>query len=209
MLRESLRAVGLFVFSAVLLGCTARGCTGARQDIPPEEQLHSYINAAVNVTKAEQRAELVDLTTGPLKAALINASAQSFKRAYIDKKYDFRNFEIIQRKDAPGGKETQLDFKLVYKSWNAGETADRAPVVETSNRATLIYEHGQWAIEKVDSLGSNFEWDVGLPMDAVSTEGVDPEGEPKEIQSSRQGIDDQRSAEQLEQNDAAKEGAQP
>lgn len=186
MLRESLRAICLFVASASLLGCTVGSCSGGRKDIPPEEQLHSYISTAVNVTKPEQRQDLVNLTSGSLKAALINASEETFKRAYIDKKYDFRGFDIVQRKDAPGGKETQVDFKLVYKSWNAGESPDRAPVVETNNRATLIYEHGQWAIAKVESLGSAFEWDVGLPMDNVSTEGVDPEGEPKEIESSRE-----------------------
>ena len=199
MLRESIRAVCLFVASTSLLGCTVRSCSGGRKDIPPEEQLHSYISTAVNVTKPEQRQELVNLTAGPLKAALVNASEETFKRAYIEKKYDFRSFDIVQRKDAPGGKETQVDFKLVYKSWNAGEPSDRAPIVETNNRATLVYEHGQWAIQKVESLGSAFEWDVGLPMDNVSTEGVDPQGEPKEVESSREAPTDVPS----------EEGAQP
>ena len=209
MLRSSLRAVGLLVASATLLGCSMRGCSQDRQDIPPEEQLHSYISTAVNVTKAEQRQDLVDITTGPLKAALVNASEDSFKRAYIDKKYDFRSFDVIQRKDAPGGKETQVDFKLVYKSWNAGEPSDRAPVVETSNRATLIYEHGQWAISKVESLGSNFEWDVGLPMDGVSTEGVDPDGPPVEVESSREVLEGEAAEQEKQQNDAATGEVQP
>ena len=186
-----------------------RGCSQDRQDIPPEEQLHSYISTAVTVTKAEQRQELVDITTGPLKAALVNASEDSFKRAYIDKKYDFRSFDVIQRKDAPGGKETQVDFKLVYKSWNAGEPSDRAPVIETSNRATLIYEHGQWAISKVESLSSNFEWDVGLPMDGVSTEGVDPDGPPVEVESSREVLEGEAAEQEKQQNDAATGEVQP
>ena len=187
MLRSSLRAVGIFVFSATLLGCSLRGCTGGdgRNDIAPEDQLHAYINTAVNVTKQEQRQELVDLTTGSLKASLINATEETFKRAYIDKKYDFKAFDIVQRNDAPGGKETKIDFKLVYKSWNAGESPNRAPTLETTNRATLEYEHGQWAISKVESLGTSFEWEVGLPMDGVSTKGVNPDDAPKEIESSR------------------------
>jgi|GEM_PF-6512363 len=163
-----------------------RGCSGrGRVDIAPEDQLHAYINTAVNVTKSEQRQDLLDLTTGELKGSLINASEETFKRAYIDKKFDFKSFDIVQRKDAPGGKETQVDFKLVYKSWSAGESSDRAPLLETTNRATLEYEHGQWAISKVESLGSSFEWEVGLPMDDVSTKGVNPDDAPKEIESSR------------------------
>ncbi len=185
-----------------------RGCGGGLKDIPPEDQLHSYISTAVNVTKPEQRQELVDLTTGPLKAALINATDETFKRAYIDKKYDFQKFEIVQRKDAPGGKETQVDFKLVYKSWNAGESPERAPLTDTDNRATLVYEHGQWAIAKVESLGSSFEWEVGLPMDDVSTQGVDPEGEPTEVQSSRETIEEEQAATEQQTEEATQEGGQ-
>jgi hypothetical protein len=206
MLRSSFRAVGLFVASAVLLGCTMRGCSGAREDIPPEDQLHAYITIAVNVTTPEQRQELAELTSGALKAAIVNASPESFKRAYIDKKYDFRSFDVLARNDLPGGKETQIDFKIVYKSWNSGESGDRAPVVEISNRATLVYENGQWAISKVESFGSNFEWEVGLPMENVSTEGVNPDSPPKEIESSREVIEGER-AQQLEEQ--TKEEAKP
>lgn len=186
-----------------------RGCSDGRQDIPPEEQLHSYIQTAVNVTRTEQRQELADLATGPLKSALLNASDDTFKRAYIDKKYDFRQFEIVQRKDVPGGKETQIDFKLVYKSWNAGETAERAPVLETTNRATMVYENGQWAIAKVESLGSNFEWEVGLPMDDVSTKGVDPDGAPVEVESSREEAQKAQEEQQREQESQTSEEGKP
>jgi hypothetical protein len=178
----------------LIVGCSFRGCGAGTTDIPPEEQLHTYITTAVNITKQDQKEDLVNLTTGDLKSALINASEDTFKRAYIDKKYDFRNFEIVTRKDDPGGKQTQIDFKIVYKSWSAGETAERAPVVDTLNRATLIYEYGQWSIAKVESLGSQFEWDVGLPMDEVSTKGVNPEDPPKEVESSR-AVDDSQNVE--------------
>lgn len=190
MLRKMTRAAFHFFVSAGLLGCSVRGCSQV-SDIPPEDQLHSYISLAVNVTTPEQKQELLDLTTGDLKSALSGATEESFKRAYIDRKYDFKSFDILERKDVPDKKEVTIDFKLVYKSWNAGESADRAPVIETTNRATLDYENGQWALAKVESQGSNFEWEVGLPMDNVSTQGVKPEDAPKEIQSTREVPEEQ------------------
>ena len=178
-------------------GCSMRGCTGETKDIPPEDQLHSYISMAVNVTLPEQREELVSLTTGALKSALVNASEESFKKAYIDKKYDFKTFEIVSRKDNPDSKEIELDFKLVYRSWHAGEPPDRAPLLETVNRANMVYDHGQWALSRVESLSSSFEWEVGLPMDGVSTTGVKPEDPPVEIESSReQNIEEQKQREE-------------
>ena len=190
MLRKMTRAAFSILVSAGLLGCSIRGCTQVT-DIPPEDQLHSYISLAVNVTRPEQKQDLLDFTTGELKSSLNGATEDTFKRAYIDRKYDFKSFEILERKDVPGKKEVTIDFKLVYKSWNAGESPERAPLVETKNRATLDYQNGQWAISKVESQGSNFEWDVGLPMDNVSTQGVKPEDAPKEIESSREVPEEQ------------------
>lgn len=174
-----------FILLFTLMACTSRGCS-SRKDIPPEDQLYSYITTAVNVTRMEQRQELTELATGPLKAALVNASDDSFKKAYIDKRYDFRTFEIIQRKEIEDKNEIMIDFRLVYRSWQSGEPEERAPVIDTTNRAFLVYEHGRWAIARIENVESSYDWEVGLPLDNVSTAGVKPEDAPKEIKSSRE-----------------------
>jgi hypothetical protein len=184
MLRQLARAIVVFGFAGILVGCTGGGCS-SRKDIPPEEQLHSYISKAVNVMKPLDRLELVELSAGGLKSSLVNMSDEAFKQAYIDRKYDFRTFEIIERRDI-SEKEVQIDFRIVYKSWRVGERTERAPTLDTKNRAFLIYEYGRWAISKVESLGSSFEWEVGLPLDDVKAEELKPGEEPKEIRSSRE-----------------------
>jgi hypothetical protein len=173
----------VFVFTGLLSGCTGGGCS-SRKDVPPEQQLHSYIDKAVNVTKPLDRTELVELATGPLKSTLVNMSEEAFKQAYIERKYDFRSFEIIERRDV-SEKEVQIDFRIVYKSWRPGERTERAPLLDTKNRAYLNYEYGRWAISKVESMGSSFEWEVGLPLDDVKAEELKPGEESKEVQSSR------------------------
>lgn len=181
---RSLKRVFTFLFVFLICGCSIGRCS-ARKDIPPEDQLHAYISRAIDVTKMEQRQELVDLTTGALRSALINASDESFKKAYIDKHYDFKAFEIVSKNEDIPGERILIDFRLLYKSWNAGEQPDRVPVVDTKNRATLVYEHGRWAIFNVESLESTMDWEVGLPLDNVSTKGVDENTPPVEVDSSR------------------------
>ena len=58
-------------------------------------------------------------------------------------------------------------------------------MVDTKNRAWLTYEYGRWALAKVESLGTSFEWEVGLPMDDVRAEDYKEGDPPKEIRSSR------------------------
>jgi hypothetical protein len=177
----------LLSFLFLLVGCTMQKCGGNEQaNVSPEDQLHSYITTAVNITKVEQKEDLLSLTSGPLRSALVNATDETFKKAYIDKKFDFKSFEILERKEGASDKEVLVEFRLKYKSWNAGEDGSRAPTVETTNRATLFYDKGQWSIYRVESQGSNFDWEYGLPLDDVSTKGVTPESEPVEVKSSRE-----------------------
>jgi hypothetical protein len=179
------------ISTLLLAGCSIQKCgTGVYGDISPEDQLHSYITTAVNVTKPEQKEELMGLTSGPLRSALANTTPESFKRAYIDKKYDFKTFEILNRKEGGSDKEVTIEFRLKYKSWNAGESSERVPVVETTNRATMFYDKGQWSIYRVESQGTNFDWEIGLPMDDVSTKGVTPEDAPKEIETNRDAAEE-------------------
>ncbi len=182
--KKYFRPALLMAIASMLVGCTGGGCS-SRKDIAPEDQLHSYISKAVNVIKPADRQDLVDLAAGSLKSNLVNMSDDAFKQAYIDRKYDFRTFEILERKD-DSDKAIRFDFRIEYKAWRAGERPERAPLVDTKNRAFMVYEYGRWAISKVESLESNFVWDVGLPLDDVKGEALKPGQEPEEIRSSRQ-----------------------
>lgn len=178
------RACVVAGFASLLVGCTGGGCS-SRKDIAPEEQLHTYISKAVNVIKPVDREDLVSLTSGALRSSLVNMSDDAFKQAYIDKKYDFKTFEILERKDS-SAKSLQIDFRIEYKAWRAGERPERAPFVDTKNRAYMVYEYGRWVISKVESLESNFVWEVGVPLDDVKGEALKEGEEPEEIRSSRQ-----------------------
>ncbi len=198
------RAILLSCCLLLIVGCSMRGCS-SKSDVPPEEQLHNYINTAVNITSIEEKQELIDLTTGELRRAISGADQEAFMKAYVEKKYDFRGFEIVERRDIEAEKVIEIDFRLNYKSWSAGEEPDLVPFVETLNRAILSYEYGHWAISNVQSLESSFDWEVGLPLDNVDTTGVSPDDPPKEIQSSRSEAENETDAGATEEEDPTSE----
>lgn len=171
-----------FVYLTLCCFLLASGCSGGcwRQDVPPENQLHTYITRAVNASVPDDRDGIIELTADPLRAALANLSPTDFKKAYLDTKFEVQTFEILQRQDL-SEKEIHMDFRIVYRSWTAGEVPDRVPTVDTRNRAILKYEFGRWALANVESLESNFHWEIGLSLDDVEA----TDGPPVEVVSSR------------------------
>ncbi len=151
----------------------------------PEDQLHSYIESAVNIQNISQKDDLISFTTGDLKAALVNANNEAFERAYILRRYQVSQYEVLDRKDIDP-KNITLEFSLTYKSWLPPQNPETSPITQVKNRASLVYDNGHWAVSKVESLTTNFIWENGILIqnDPVSAEQL-KESETKEIISPR------------------------
>ena len=161
----------LFVF---FVWCGPKRCSSL-QDIPAEEQLRSYIDLAVNIIRIEQRDELEALTTGEFKDSLTALSEEAFKESYLNRRYEFEEFELIGKTETEPQKEVEIEYRVKFKTWLIGEDKARAPVQEITSIATLKYSQGHWAVAAIKPLDTNFNWDVGLPLDGVSTKGVMPD----------------------------------
>ncbi|NBW80762.1 hypothetical protein EBR21_03315 [bacterium] len=168
--RWTLLAVCFFLVS----GCGPVRC-GARVDISPEDQLNNYITLAVNITRMDQREELENLTTGEFRDHLTSSSPEAFKKAYLDRRYDFDAYEVISKSEVEAGREIQLEYRMKFRTWLTGEDNKRAPVQEIRSLATMKYTNGQWAIASIKPLDSEYNWDVGLPLEGVSTQGITPD----------------------------------
>lgn len=169
----SWRRISLFLWAFVFVGCGPVRCAGgSRVDVAAEEQLRSYIDLAVNITRIEQREELESLTTGDFRDRLTSASPEAFKKSYLDRRYEFEVFEIISKNEVEANRETQLEYRVKFRTWLTGEDKARAPVQELKSIATMLYTKGQWAIAAIKPINSEYSWDVGLPMEGVSTQGV-------------------------------------
>lgn len=161
----------LLALFVLFVGCGPKRC-GGQDNIPPEEQLRNYIDLAVNITRLEQREELETLTTGEFRDTLTSLSEEAFKQSYLDRRYEFDEFEIIGNTEVEPKKEIQIEYRVKFRSWVTGEDKTRAPVQDVKSVATLKYSQGQWSIASIRPVDTNFNWDVGLPLDGVSTKGV-------------------------------------
>jgi hypothetical protein len=169
--QTKLRRLFLSVLFVFFVGCGPKKC-GALTDVAPEDQLRNYIDLAVNIITVEQREELEGLTTGELKDTLTSLSADAFKVSYLDRRYEFDEFEILGKTEIEANKTTEIEYRVKFRSWLTGEDKTRAPVQEIKSIATLKYTQGHWAIAEIKPIDTDFNWDVGLPLDGVSTRGV-------------------------------------
>lgn len=159
------------VSSLIFVGCGPAQC-GKRVDVSPEEQLRSYIDLAVNITRMDQREELESFTTGDFKDQITSASAEVFKRSYLERRYEFDEFEVTNTTEVNPKKEVNIEYRVKFRSWLTGEDKTRVPAQDIKSLAVLKYTNGQWAIASIRPLDTTFNWDFGLPLDNVSTKGV-------------------------------------
>src|SRR4051812_9055175 len=95
-----------------LVGCT-RSCT-TRSEMTAEDVVEAYLNVALNMEKVEQKKLLLEYATGPLKDAIAGATDETFKKAYLDRRYQLQRFALVSRKDNTP-RETEISFHLTYK----------------------------------------------------------------------------------------------
>ncbi|MEY3903422.1 MAG: hypothetical protein RL189_2728 [Pseudomonadota bacterium] len=161
----------LLLGALIFVGCMPVRCS-KREDVAAEEQLRNYIDLAVNITRMDQREELESFTTGEFRDQLTSSSPESFKKSYLERRYEFEVFEVTNKTEIEAGREVQLEYRVKFKSWLTGEDRTRAPVQEVNSLATMKYTNGHWAIASIKPLNSEYNWDVGLPLEGVSTQGV-------------------------------------
>ncbi len=173
-LRCRTRHIVMFLWVLMIAGCGPSRCR-ARSDVAPEDQLRSYIDLAVNITRMEQREELESYTTGAFLDQLSAASPEAFKKNYLDRRYEFEVFEVTGKTEVEPQREMRLEYRVKFKTWLTGEDKSKAPSQDVRSIATMKYTNGQWAISEVTPVDSEYNWEVGLPMEGVSTEGVTPD----------------------------------
>lgn len=152
-----LKKRGLLVGMLVFVGaCT---CDPKPKDREPKEILTAYLERVVNVTQAKDREDLLVLTTGEIKAALLNATEAEFRRAYIQKRYDVQAFEITgESKTTPDS--VMLSFYMQYRDKPQG---DPNPIdVLIQNQVELVRENDRWLINRIFPGDSRLEFLKGV-----------------------------------------------
>ena len=144
-------------------GCTSM-CGGKRSSLKPEQVVERYLDVALNMKDVAERDNLLDYTTGALKAAIESAPPEVIRTAYVDRKYHIINYSVVERKDRTP-RETEVTFQLTYNDLGVESKAVAdAPTVTTENTVAVVKENGQWAIR--DVLGNKTS--IDFPVSAES-----------------------------------------
>lgn len=162
-----------------LIGCT-KMCGQGRDDLTPEQVVQLYLDISLNMTKVEQKQDLMKLTTGNLKSALIQAPDDIITAAFIKQNYKLERYSVIERRDRTP-RETEITFSLVYRNLGADKNADPsiAPKTTTENTLSVVKEGGAWYIRDVLGKKTSIDFLLDEEIKAKPGPGVD-EPEPTE-----------------------------
>jgi len=147
------------IFSAIFLtGCTQM-CGTSRSEMSAEKTVEAYLDIALNMSSLDEKEELIDFTTGNLRAALAGADDAAIQKAYIDKKYDLKRYSLVERRDRTP-RETEITYELSYKELDQSAKAEEAPLVTTENTVAVIKMKGLWYIRDVLGNKTSIEFPV-------------------------------------------------
>ena len=148
-----------------LAGCTGM-CDKNRKDLTPEEVVQAYLDISLNMTSLEDKARLLNLTTGNLKNSIEQATDETIRNAYINRRYHLEAYSVVERRDRTP-RETEITFVLTYR--DLGNSPEAKPAesaqVTTENTVSVVRLKGAWAIR--DVLGKNTSIDFPTQQGAV------------------------------------------
>ena len=149
----------------VLAGCTNM-CSKSRLDLTPEEVVQSYLDISLSMSSIDDKARLLNLTTGNLRNAIEQASDETLNQAFVSKRFHLEAYSVVERRDRTP-RETEITFVLTYRDMtNHPESSpDEAPQVTTENTVAVIKYKGAWAIR--DVLGKTTSLDFPTSKGAV------------------------------------------
>lgn len=177
MLRKELwKLKGILSVALLVTGCTSM-CGVKRSGMSPEQVVEAYLEVALNMHDVSERDNLMEFTTGNLKAAIESASPETIKTAYVDRKYQILNYSVVERRDRTP-RETEITFQLTYNDLGVDDKAAKeAPKVTTENTVAVVKENGLWMIRDVLGNKTSIDFPVSeeSKISAKPGPGIDEE----------------------------------
>jgi len=156
-----------------LIGCS-KMCGSGRNDMTPEQVVQTYLDISLNMTKVEQKQDLMKLTTGNLKNALVQAPDDVITAAFIKQNYKLERYSVVERRDRTP-RETEITFLLTYRNLGADKKADpeTAPKTTTENTLSVVKEDGAWFIRDVLGKKTSIDFLLDEEIKASPGPGID------------------------------------
>lgn len=166
MKRALLRRLAFF---AVVVGFISSCTKSCESELTPEAVVERYLEVALNMTEIQEKQNLLQITTGALKAAISSASEEVIRQAYINRAYKMQSYSVVERRDRTP-RETEITFMLSYR--DLGEKSARSAEAEsatitTENTVVVVREDDRWLIREV--LGHKTTIDFPVSADSQIT----------------------------------------
>ena len=157
----------------VLVGCS-KTCSSGRENMTPDQVVQRYLDISLNMTKVEQKQDLMKLTTGNLKNALVQAPDDIITQAFIKQNYKLERYSVVERRDRTP-RETEITFMLTYRNLGPDKTAnpDMAPKTTTENTLSVVKEDGSWFIRDVIGKKTSIDFLLEEEIKAAPGPGID------------------------------------
>lgn len=170
----------------ILVGCS-KMCSSGRNDMTPEQVVQTYLDISLNMTKVSQKQELVKLTTGNLKNALVQAPDDIVTAAFIKQNYKLERYSVVERRDRTP-RETEITFLLTYRNLGPNKKADpeTAPKTTTENTLSVVKEDGAWFIRDVLGKKTSIDFLLDEEIKAAPGAGID---EPSPVEEAAPAVE--------------------
>ena len=172
------KARDLIIVTSLLavVGCSGM-CSKSRTEFSPEEVVQAYLDLSLNMKSLDEKAAIINLTTGNLREALEQSSDDVFVDAFIKKNYKLQSYSIVERRDRTP-RETEITFLLSYK--NLGDEREvkeeEAAEIKTENTVSVVKKQGAWAIRDVLGKKTTIDFPISKPTE-IGPEKVEGQGE--------------------------------
>ena len=164
----------LILFLA-MTACT-KMCGSKHANLSPEEVVEAYLDVALNMTSVDDKAYLMQYTTGQLRYAIETATDEAIMNAYIKRKYKLLAYSVVERRDRRP-KEVEITFELTYKDLNDFDANNQtvniseedAATTKTENTVRVVKVQNLWLISDVVGKKTTIDFPV-RPQDVIKSQ---------------------------------------
>lgn len=135
-----------------LLAVVVFGCTQNTQKDSPQKTLSEYVARSFAIKSLEDKAKLLELTTGEVKTTLEKLDENSFRHYFIDGK---KQFIALKVRD-----ERKLDaerYSITYELTYVNDSSESKDKVTNKKHALFVSQNGKWVISEVRNLKTFIE----------------------------------------------------
>ena len=175
-----------FFFLLLTQGCL---CDRPKTNVPPKKVLIEYLEKVINITRESEKEDLLKLSTGELKAALLNIDSEMFVKNYLQRKLEIHHFEVISE-TLKDDRHARVLFYIGYTNPSEGDQVPVQSVVQ--NEVELEKVGGRWLIDRIVAGNSSLEFLSGKSITV----------DRKDIKSEEYYQQREREMEQIKSTDA-------